>query len=245
MDDPKVGAVLRAVRKKRRWRQVDVALRSGVSRPFVSQVERGHLGTSSFDAVRRVAAAVGVRLEIVPRWRGADLDRLLGAGHSRLHESVARFFLGLPDWVAEPEVSFSIYGERGVIDILAWHAATRCLLVIELKTLIVDVQALVGDVDRKRRLARRIAQDRGWEPLSVSSWVIVTQTKTNQRRIANHRTMLRAALPQDGHAIRSWLRSPAGSVRGLSLWTDVSPGRHEARSRRNEVTIEASRRRPR
>lgn len=33
-----------------------------------------------------------------------------------------------------PEVSFSIYGQRGVIDILAWHAATRSLLVIELKT---------------------------------------------------------------------------------------------------------------
>jgi hypothetical protein len=96
--------------------------------------------------------------------------------------------------------------------------------VIELKTLIVDVQALVGDVDRKRRLARRIAQDRGWEPVSVSSWIIVARTKTNQRRIANHRTMLRAALPQDGHTTRAWLRAPAGSVRGLSLWTDVSPG---------------------
>ena len=43
-----------------------------------------------------------------------------------------------------PEVSFSIYGERGVIDILAWHPGRRALLIIELKTDIVDVNELVG-----------------------------------------------------------------------------------------------------
>jgi transcriptional regulator with XRE-family HTH domain len=224
VDDLRVGAAVRAVRKKRGWRQLDVATRSGASRAFVSQVERGHLGTGSLDTLRRVAAALDVRLDIIPRWRGADLDRLLGAGHSAMHESVARYLSSLPRWLFEPEVSFSIYGERGIIDILAWHADRRCLLVIELKTVIADVQALVGDIDRKKRLAWRVARERGWEPLTVSCWVIVARTKTNQRRIESHRTMLRAALPQDGHAMRSWLHSPNGSVRGLSMWTDVSPG---------------------
>ena len=45
-----------------------------------------------------------------------------------MHEIVARYFLGLPAWIVEPEVSFSIYGERGVIDILAWHPTSRILL---------------------------------------------------------------------------------------------------------------------
>jgi hypothetical protein len=62
-----------------------------------------------------------------------------------------------------PEVSFSIFGERGVIDVLAWHAATRTILVIELKTVIADVNELIGNVDRKRRLAPRVAAERGWD----------------------------------------------------------------------------------
>jgi hypothetical protein len=131
----------------------------------------------------------------------------------------------MPGWVTAPEVSFSIYGERGVIDILAWHAATRSLLVIELKTLIVDVQALVGDVDRKHRLARRIALERGWDALTVSSWVVVVRDGTNLRRHAAHRTMLRAAFPTDGRSMRGWLLRPSGAVRALSMWTaDGRPG---------------------
>jgi hypothetical protein len=212
-----------------------------MSRTFVSQVERGHLGSASLDSLRRVATALDVRLDLVPRWRGGELDRLLNAGHSALHESVARAFVRWSGWTCEPEVSFSFFGERGVIDVLAWHAASRCLLVIELKTLIVDVQALVGDVDRKRRLAWKIAQERGWDVASVSSWVIVTRTKTNQRRIADHRTMLRTALPQNGHAMRSWLHTPSGSVRGLSMWTDVSRGNAGPTSRTHRQQIGARR----
>ena len=51
-------------------------------------------------------------------------------------------------------MSFSIFGERGVIDVAAWNAEHRALLVIELKTDIVDVNELVGTFDRKVRLGR-------------------------------------------------------------------------------------------
>jgi transcriptional regulator with XRE-family HTH domain len=216
----RVGAAMRAIRKRRGWRQADVAAKAGVSRSLVATIERGHLDTVSIRRLRRVTGALDARLDLSPRWRGGELDRLLNARHSALHESVARSFGQMPAWVIEPEVSFSIYGERGVIDIPAWHAASRCLLVIELKTLIVDVQALVGDVDRKRRLARQVARERGWDALTVSSWVIVAKDATNQRRVAAHRTMLRAALPTDGRTMRAWLLRPDGAVRSLSMWTD-------------------------
>ena len=40
------------------------------------------------------------------RWRAGDLDRLLNARHSELHELVARWFADqLPEWVLTPEVS--------------------------------------------------------------------------------------------------------------------------------------------
>lgn len=224
MDDQRVGAAFRAVRLRRRWRQADVAARAGVSNSLVSLVERGHITSLSLATLRRVGAVLDVRLDVVARWRGGELDRLVNARHSGLHESVATFLAGLPDWQFAPEVSFSVFGERGVIDILAWHAPSRTLLVIELKTDIVDVQELVATLDRKRRLAVGIARERGWRAALVGCWVIVTKDRTIQRRITTHRHMLRAAFPHDGHAMRAWLRSPAGAVSALSLWTDCNPG---------------------
>ena len=82
-----------------------------------------------------------------------------------MHEVMANVFADRHDWAAEPEVSFSIYGERGIVDILAWHPTRRSLLVIELKTEFVDINELMGSVDRKRRLARTIGRDRGWDPV--------------------------------------------------------------------------------
>ena len=223
MNDMRVGAALRAVRVRRRWRQQDVGDRAGVSRSFISLVERGHLDAVSLSTLRRVGAVLDVRIDIYARWRGGELDRLLNHAHSALHESVASEFLRLDSWVLSPEVSFSVYGERGVIDILAFHEPTGSLLVIELKTAIIDVNDLVGQIDVKRRLAHRIAAERGWQAESVSSWVIVTRSKTNQRRIQAHRSMLRAAFPQDGTAMRAWLRHPGSAVQALSMWTNGNP----------------------
>ena len=165
MDDFRFGTVIRLVRQKRGWRQQDLSERSGVSQSTISRIERGALGAQSIDRIRAVARALEIRVDLVPRWRAGDLDRLLNSSHSALHESVARTFRAeLPAWILAPEVSFSIFGERGVIDILAWHPGRRALLVIELKTDLADINELVGTFDRKRRLARQVAESRGWDP---------------------------------------------------------------------------------
>jgi transcriptional regulator with XRE-family HTH domain len=232
MDDLRVGAAFRAVRRRRGWRQSDVAARAGVSRSFVSLVERGHLDLVSLSTLRRLGRTLDIRLDIYARWRGGELDRLLNARHSALHESVASYLLTLPGWTLAPEVSYSIYGERGVIDVLAYHAPTRSLLVIELKTQLVDINELVGSMDRRRRLAPRIAADRGWPVRTVSCWVIVSRGRTNRRRIEAHRSMLRAAFPVRGQAMRAWLRRPGEAVAGLSMWSDANPRDAGPRARR-------------
>jgi transcriptional regulator with XRE-family HTH domain len=221
MDDIRLGTVIRLVRQRRGWRQKDLSDRSGVSQSAISRMERGHFGPQSIDSVRKVAAALEIRVDLVPRWRAGDLDRLLNAGHSTLHESVARMFRDeLPAWVLAPEVSFAIYSERGVIDIFAWHPGRRALLVIELKTDVVDMNELIGTFDRKRRLAPQVARDRGWDPLTVSAWLIVSSSRTNRRRVEAHEAMLRAALPDDSRTTRRWLRDPVGTVSALTFWTD-------------------------
>jgi len=231
VDDIRFGTVVRVARQSRGWRQKDLAEKSGVSQSVISRIERGHVGPQSIDSVRKVCVGLDIRVELVATWRGGDLERLVNRKHSALHESVARRMRDeLPAWVLAPEVSFAIYGERGVIDILAWHPGRRALLVIELKTDIVDVNELIGTFDRKRRLAARIAKERGWNPVSVSAWLIVSEGRTNRRRVEAHAAMLRAALP-DGHVpLRRWLRDPVGTIAALTYW---SPAREEVGTRPN------------
>lgn len=214
MDALRLGAVVRAVRMRRRWRQVDVGAVARVSQPTVSRIERGHLRVLTIDAVLRVAEALEIRVDWTPRWRGGDLDRMLNAGHAAMHVAVARLFRGRP-WLLSPETTFAIYGERGVIDVLAFHPPRGSLLVIELKTDLVDLQGLIGSVDRYRRQAPRIASERGWKVTSVSSWIILRDSPTNRRRVAAHAAILRVAFPQDGRTMRRWLRDPQSSVEAL------------------------------
>jgi transcriptional regulator with XRE-family HTH domain len=220
MDDARFGSAIRAVRQRRGWRQADLGAKAGVSASTISRLERGHPGSFSLDTIRAVASALDIRVDLVPRWRAGDLDRLVNARHSALHDLVASWFRDeLPAWVLAPEVSFNVYGERGVIDIVAWHPGRRALLVIELKTDIADVNELLGTLDRKRRLAREAVAARGWEPATVSVWLVVASGRTNRGRLAVHRSVLRAALPAGRRAIRSWLVDPTGSIAAMSMWS--------------------------
>jgi transcriptional regulator with XRE-family HTH domain len=229
VDDQRLGTAVRSLRQRRGWRQVDLAIKARVSQATVSRLERGHVGTLSVDAVRSVGSALDMRIELLGRWRAGDLDRLLNARHSRFHEMVAEWLArACPGWSLSPEVSFSIWGERGVIDLVAWNAAHRSLLLIELKTDIADVNELIGTFDRKVRLGRPIAEERGWDPLGVSGWVIVASGRTNRERIAVHGAMLRAAFPMDGRGIGAWLRRPVGQVSALSMWRNIHVGTAKA-----------------
>jgi HTH-type transcriptional regulator / antitoxin HipB len=208
VDDLRLGAALRAMRLRRGWRQSDLAQTAGLSHGTVSLIERGHVADVTLDTVRSVAAALDARVEVLVRWRGADVDRLLGARHSAMHETLAQRFASMPGWIYRPEVSFSHFGERGVIDGLACHAATRTLIVIELKTELVDVQELIGSVDRKRRLAVIVARSLGWIPEFVGVWLVVADSRTNHRHVARHRQLLAAAFPHRGTPVTRWLRDP-------------------------------------
>jgi transcriptional regulator with XRE-family HTH domain len=219
--DLRVGSSFRAVRIRRGWRQSDLAKKAKVSSWLIRKIEHGQLEGVRLGSLRRVGNALEMYASIDVRWRGSELDRLLNARHSALHESVARYFSSLPGWVFEPEVSFAIYRDWGIVDILAWHAARQALLLIELKTAVIDVQESVGTFDRKRRLARQIAAGRGWRPRVIGAWLLIADSATNRRRVAAHREMLRAAFPADGRTLRRWVREPDRDLRALSFWSEA------------------------
>jgi transcriptional regulator with XRE-family HTH domain len=217
MDDQRIGSGLRAMRIRRRLRQRDLSVAAGVPRGVIALIEHGQLDEVGFGQIRAVARALDARFEGLVRWQGGDLDRLTNRGHAQMHEAMARWFAELDGWLAVPEVSFAHYGERGVIDILGWHASTGTVLVVELKTVLVDINDLMSTMDRRRRLAWKIAMDLGWNAKSVATWVVVSPGRTNDRALAEHATVLRAKFPDDGRSMRRWLGRPSGEVAALSF----------------------------
>jgi transcriptional regulator with XRE-family HTH domain len=224
MDAIRLGLQLRALRIRRRWRQLDVALRAGVSRSVISAIERGELGRIQVDTVLAVAAALDARLDLVLRWHGEGLDRLLDAAHARLVES-AVLVLRSAGWEVRVEVSFAIGGERGSIDILAFHLPSGTLLVIEVKSVVPDVQGVLHGIDRKARLAARVAREQGWivrEP--VARLLVLPSTSTSRRRVAAMAATFDVALPHRGSTIRQWIRNPVGPLSGILFLAYAAPG---------------------
>jgi transcriptional regulator with XRE-family HTH domain len=214
MDDQRVGRIVRALRRRRGWRQLDLARAAGCSQNLVSLVERGHLERASTRLLRRVMAALDAVAVIEIRWRGAALDRLLDEDHARLSGAIATELARL-GWEVQPEVSYSSYGERGSIDLLAWHAETRTLLVIEVKTDLPSAEATLRKLDEKVRLAPAIARERfGWQPLALGRLLILPESQTLRRRVAKHRLFERA-LPGRNVPVRRWVSHPAGGLAGL------------------------------
>jgi len=218
MDAQRLGAVLRVVRLRRGLRQRDLGRLAGVSDQTVSRIERGHLASLTFGTVEAVARALEVNVDHRAWSRAGDLERLVNARHSALVEDLVAV-LAANGWACRPEVSFNAFGERGAVDVLAWRPSCRALLVIEVKTEIVDVGELLATLDRKRRLAVRIAAGAGWSaPATVSVALVVGLSRLNQRRVAAHAATLRAALPQDGRHLRAFIRRPASEVAVLGFW---------------------------
>lgn len=224
MDDVRLGNTLRVLRVRKHLRQTDVARRAGIKRQVVGRIENGAAGRYPLDTLRRIANALGARIDTRLRYQGAELERMVNAAHAGLHESVAAYLSTLGGWVWLPEVTFSHYGERGVVDILAWHPETRTLLIIELKTELVDPQDLVAVMHRRVRLGHVIAAREGWHPVTVAAWVIVSDTSTERRRVRRHARLLRGAFPDDGRKARSWMTHPAGPLSALSFWSGGPPG---------------------
>ena len=91
MDAVRFGLSIRALRRRRRWRQADLAEQAGVSRTAISRVERGRADRLTVRALQAVAGALGARIECRLLWNGEALDRLLDESHAALVDIVIRW----------------------------------------------------------------------------------------------------------------------------------------------------------
>lgn len=203
--------------------QSQVAEAAGVSRTVVSTIERGLLEDCSLRLIGRVSATLGISCELEARWRGAETAALLDERHARLVQlAVAR--LTKLGWQVLPEHTFSIWGERGSIDVLAWHGVHRAVLVIEVKTRLVDLQDLLSTMNRKRRLARSIARAEGWRPLLVGSVLVLPGETWARAAVSRFDSVFAAALPERSTVVRAWLRAPDRDLRAIWFLKDAQGG---------------------
>jgi transcriptional regulator with XRE-family HTH domain len=215
VDDPTVGRIFRAVRLRLGWRQRDVALKANLSQQEVSDVECGHFERVSLPHARRVARVTGISLTLSARWRGPELDRLLDAGHASIVETVVGE-LRREGWEVLVEWSFSHFGERGSVDVAAWHSGRRALVIIEVKTQIVDLGDMLSTLDRKVRLDTELLRsERGWRADAIGRVLVLLSTSANRDRIAQNSSVFEAVMPARTRDVRRWLVNPVGSVAGL------------------------------
>ncbi len=180
----------------------------------------------SLRTIRGVFENVGAEYRAEVRWRGAEVDRLLDDAHASLVGATS-MLLREHGWDVALEVTFSSYGERGSIDILAFHRGAQALLVIEVKSSLASVEELLRRLDVKVRLAPRIAADVWGAPADrASRLVILPATRTERRHVDRHRNVLSVALPMRGRWALAWLRTPEGMLAGLAF---VPPTHGESR----------------
>ncbi len=206
-----MGRLLRMLRLRRDWTQRAVAARGRVSAATVGRHENGRIG--SIDALERHAAVFGLRVEVRLAGRAGELARITDEEHAAIVEAVAAT-LRAAGFVVEPEVSFNEWGERGRMDLLAYHPETGTLVIVEVKTQLLDLQDLFGNLDTKVRLAGAVAERLGWAVRRRVTLLVVADTSHNRQVVRRHpaqfgrfasRDLARVPLAEDGARLLSWM----------------------------------------
>lgn len=212
MNDLRIGEWVRAERRRVGLRQSDVAALAGVSDSTVSRVENGLLSELTNGRHAQSPGAVGIDLPFAPRsLRGAAVERQIDWRHTALVEAVLKRLAGC-SWESVVEYSFNHYGDRGSVDVLAWHRAGRALLVVEIKSDLRNVQETLHALDTKRRVVPRlIRSENGWDFDFVGVLMVLADLRVERHASTS---TLRYRLVQ---FVKRWLERPQGDLRGLSF----------------------------
>jgi transcriptional regulator with XRE-family HTH domain len=217
IDDVRIGNIAWAIRRRKGLRQIDVARRAGVAQGCVSKFERGQLAHLRVDTIRRIAQALEMEIVFEARWRGGELARLRDSEHAALVERCVKI-LKRHGWQVIPEYTFNHFGDRGSVDILAWHPEHEVLLIVEVKSRITDMQDLVATLHRKRRVVpRSVADEQGWQAKAVGVLVFIDGATANRGLIERHAATFGAAFPDRAAEARRWLARPTGALAAMWL----------------------------
>jgi transcriptional regulator with XRE-family HTH domain len=230
VDDERLARLLVAIRRRSGLRQADLAIRARTPHRSVVDVEAGRAGSVDLDRLRRLFEAAGGGARLAVWWNGAAADRLLDEQHAAIVERAVLVFQRRR-WRTEIEASFSEFGERGSIDVLAAHATSKAIAVAEIKSELGSLEETNRVLDAKVRLAPKLALERfGWQPVMVGRLLILPERDSLRRVIALHDATMSAIYPARGREVRAWLRQPTRPLSGIWFISNV-PNTHPVAGR--------------
>jgi transcriptional regulator with XRE-family HTH domain len=209
-----VGRQLRMMRIRREWRQSDVAARARVSASVIARQERGVV--NSLSMLDRHAAALDARVDLRLAGRAGQLIRLADEEHAAIVDLLAQWLREL-GFDVESEASYSEWGERGRIDLLAYRRKDRTVVIVEVKTLLLDLQDVLGSLNIRERLGSAIARRRGWDVGRLVTALAVAYTASNRKVVRAHAALFAP------FTVRRLTGAALASDRRVLLW--IAPAR--------------------
>jgi transcriptional regulator with XRE-family HTH domain len=217
----RIGAMVRAARKRRGWTQAVLATQVGLSRPTVSAIERGFGGSHTLDAWQRMAVALGVALRVE---LGRDpLADTADAGHLAIQELVLR--LGRKAGYTRAFEVATRGGDPGrSTDVGLRDDARRALILVECWNTIGDIGAAARSTDRKLADAADLAAVAGGErPFTVRGVWVVKATARNRAILARYPEVFAARFPGSSAGwVAALARGAEPPTQPGLVWSDVA-----------------------
>ena len=197
--------------------QAELAAAVGVSRAHIASIESGR-ANPSLDLAWAIADRLGIDLQLaasaplVVDRRRSDLVHARCAGYveRRMHGS---------GWLVAREVEVMLGRSHGWIDLLAFHPTSRLLVIVEIKTRIVDIGAVERQIAWYEREALDVARRLGWRPRRTSAWLLLLASDEVEAALSIHRELLRRSFPDRAPVMRRIAanQSATAAKRGLAL----------------------------
>jgi transcriptional regulator with XRE-family HTH domain len=194
------------------WSQRELGRRSGASQTAISRLERGLRSGLDLEQIQRIATALGGTLRVTfdaPFL--ADRARQRDRVHARCVAYVASRLRRL-GWLVETEVEIDGSRGPGWIDVLAFHAASGTLLVIEIKTEIHDFGQIQRTLAWYERRAWSPARDRGWAVRRTHPALLLMATDSVDARLRDNRDLANQAFPGRASGLLALVNDPPGGL---------------------------------
>lgn len=216
----------RTSRLSLRLTQRQVAEAARVSRGYIAAIEDGK-ANPTLDVVDRISRFLGLEAELLVRPAtiiGSTTQR--DVVHARCSAYVERR-LRSAGWQTAREVEIVQARSHGWIDVVAFQPTTETVLVIEIKTRLVDLGSVERQLGWYGRAAGDVARRIGWRPRRIVTWLIVLASEEVERVIASNTDLLGRAFPVRAREMLAWLADGGHDTigRGLAMLDPTSKRR--------------------
>jgi hypothetical protein len=178
----------------------------------VSAVEAGAAGRLALDTSLRILEALGVEVRM-------QLESPVVRGRSRRRDAVHAWIAGRVGerlrrvgWEVVDEAEIGSGRIRGYIDLLAHRHSDGAVVVVEVKTEIRDLGAIIRTLRWYAKEAPAAARRLGWRPRRVAVALVVLDSKAVEDELHATTDVARGAFPADPLVLGEWLIDPSANA---------------------------------